>query len=814
VRTGRPLPVILLICTCVIPVETRADWSYYPSDEFNDENLRPRWAAAGLEVKMKNGRAQLTRDGQEPGRLMLRSAWAQGTKIPLIWPWAMETKIISVGDSADTNQTVGMFIHLAGQAAETELLAGLQGNDVFCRLGDRSFNDWAESIPNCQSGEMFVRIEGVGTGGHDVRTGFKRRESDAWHWSSPATIPHAVDHAKAIGFMIEGANAPQADKKTSVRLDYLRFEGECFQFAKRGKIEYVRPEVPPLPDVQIEGKFYEAMVPDTIDFARRAALALNACTAVTDPDADFEPYSHIYFNPDGWQESNQAYNPDMERTAPVLIHDYHGYNTGIGEGILESVPLLALASGDLGKLEIGNRMFKTMRCMIDEQGQTYAPLRGRPWALLLTWWLDNQLTGPWHDSGQYPVGEPWRTRALSTLAAWYLVQPHPVLAEEMRRMVDNLTQAGDIAPTSTRGLVRAWQAIAYQPALDLALQYADQAMAMFADNGSWKGHFHVHTQTLLAMFDLAVATGDKERLERVRRAYEFARTKGWPSVGVFPEGTDSPPYPCETCELAEMIQLGILLSRAGAGDYWDDVDRWARNQFAEQQLIETDWIKKLTDRLSRFDTPTPENYPGTTDVTEKIVGGFSSYGSINEWSMLLPHSPGGAVGCCTGNGSVAVYTTWKNILTRTETGLRVNLLMNRASQWADVDSWIPYRGKVHVSMKQALPLWVRAPEWVKQDEFICRVGGKPRDLKWDGRHASPGIIQAGETVSFLFPISTRKVSTKIGEIDCRLTIKGNTVIDVDPSGKICPIYERGRYAADQAPMKKVTRFAPVREVDW
>jgi hypothetical protein len=45
----------------------------------------------------------------------------------------------------------------------------------------------------------------------------------------------------------------------------------------------------------------------------------------------------------------------------------------------------------------------------------------------------------------------------------------------------------------------------------------------------------------------------------------------------------------------------------------------------------------------------------------------------------------------------------------------VNLLLNRASAWADLDSYIPYEGRVDVRVKRDCELAVRIPEWVKPE---------------------------------------------------------------------------------------------------
>ena len=46
-----------------------------------------------------------------------------------------------------------------------------------------------------------------------------------------------------------------------------------------------------------------------------------------------------------------------------------------------------------------------------------------------------------------------------------------------------------------------------------------------------------------------------------------------------------------------MVALALRLSRAGAGDYRDDVDRWIRNQFAEAQLLDGDALDEMVKDL-------------------------------------------------------------------------------------------------------------------------------------------------------------------------------------------------------------------------
>jgi hypothetical protein len=58
-------------------------------------------------------------------------------------------------------------------------------------------------------------------------------------------------------------------------------------------------------------------------------------------------------------------------------------------------------------------------------------------------------------------------------------------------------------------------------------------------------------------------------------------------------------------------------------------------------------------------------------------------------------------GCCTANCSDALYYVWESITRRRDGVATVNLLLNRASTWLDIDSYLPYEGKVVLRNKAA-----------------------------------------------------------------------------------------------------------------
>ena len=52
-------------------------------------------------------------------------------------------------------------------------------------------------------------------------------------------------------------------------------------------------------------------------------------------------------------------------------------------------------------------------------------------------------------------------------------------------------------------------------------------------------------------------------------------------------------------------------------------------------------------------------------------------------------------------------------------------------------------------------LWVRLPEWVKEEEARCTVDEKERRLRFSGRYAGAGKVRAGATATVTFPIGER-----------------------------------------------------------
>ena len=79
------------------------------------------------------------------------------------------------------------------------------------------------------------------------------------------------------------------------------------------------------------------------------------------------------------------------------------------------------------------------------------------------------------------------------------------------------------------------------------------------------------------MFDYALLANDSRLKLFVRDAYDWARQNGIPRLGIFPQEHGW----TEGCNIADMVGLAVALTDAGMGDYWDDVEQYARNGLVE-----------------------------------------------------------------------------------------------------------------------------------------------------------------------------------------------------------------------------------------
>jgi len=629
------------------------------------------------------------------------------------------------------------------------------------------------------------------------------------------------------------------------------------------KIEYIREEIPHFEIPAYRGRRYQDTVPDTLDIAERAKLCIHALTSITDPNADMEVY---------WLAS-------FGRNPPVMQHDFNDWVANV-EGLKETLPLLRLATGSSENDNVDPMWMQTALKEIGPDGMVYIPMKGRPWSRISLpksyvtpfWKTDGTFTPTLGADVAQVTDTAACQRMLGTMTLYYLRDRNPMWKVTIEKMITRLTalavDKGDHAywprgglepfgrfgadapmPTGFRGeetngrmimgLAQYYKATGYEPARVLAGKLANYLQfhaGYYQPDGPWLfgdperewwtarwhieqitngGHGHAHGIGLLSTLEYAAAVGDQQLLEFVRGSYEWAKANSAPIIGFFPEAF-VPDYPrCEADTIADMLSIAIKLTLAGTGDYWDDADRWTRNHFSESQIVDPSWIYRATSKLPL----TPVAFNETADhVPERSVGAFAGWSAPNDFNIYDPKDfPHSIQHCCTGNMGRALYYIWEHMVHHDQGELRVNLLLNRASEWADVYSHIPYQGKVEVKVKTPLQtVLVRMPEWVtaKDPGLTALTNGHAVNFHWEGRYLNLGSARPGDTIAVNFPIPRRQTKVRIGGVDYTLDIKGNTVVNIDPPGQNGPFYQRSYYLAERAPARKVERFIPADPIVW
>ena len=133
----------------------------------------------------------------------------------------------------------------------------------------------------------------------------------------------------------------------------------------RSRIEYIRKTIPPISVPTYGGRRYWDRVPDTLDLAERARLAINALTRLADPEADYKCWFTLQVN----------------RKPMVWSHEWSDY-VGQQPKFMEALTLLRTVTGDTREPEAELGIIKAAAHMLGEDGLYYQPIHGRPWALM------------------------------------------------------------------------------------------------------------------------------------------------------------------------------------------------------------------------------------------------------------------------------------------------------------------------------------------------------------------------------------------------------------------------------------------------
>ena len=571
------------------------------------------------------------------------------------------------------------------------------------------------------------------------------------------------------------------------------------------------------------GTYYEATAPDTLDLAERAKLGINHFTSIISPEQDYEMYwggdllCNGKPNLNFWWSSLMACQPkcmealamerimsgsrqglDVEAAMVNMLASHIGpdgvywvpryenkpwlgpkdnmpYANVHGQGrMMRAMAIWYQYTGDRKWKDLVDRMVNGMDkvMVVHKEDYAYFPVLG--------WLPDEYLRSCYiKDRGWKDTTEPANEKSgeegslfnhqghiAGVLANWYILTGN---AQALRL-------SGELVRFLTK------------PKFWADFPGGEYPGIVGSEHAHWQGHFHGYVNTLRAILEYAIAANDTRLKEFVRDGYEWARQGFIARIGYVGDG--------QGCGCARLIGLAVKLCYAGVGDYWEDVDSYIRNQGTEYQF-------------------TQEDAPG---VMDSRIGAFAGDPFKSGWGE-----------CCSSHGNMGLFYAWDGILKYSDGVAHINLLLNRASPWMDVDSYLPYEGKVVLKNKKAREALVRIPLWVDLKTVKCRVGHKAMPPKWFGRYLRIGKLNHADIVTIEFPVETtvekltasgtlRNEWAKYpGNVTYTCTFRGNTLIEISPEllpGS--PFYKErpAKYRASKAEMKKVTRFVSTRDLKW
>jgi hypothetical protein len=229
----------------------------------------------------------------------------------------------------------------------------------------------------------------------------------------------------------------------------------------------------------------------------------------------------------------------------------------------------------------------------------------------------------------------------------------------------------------------------------------------------------------------------------------------------------------------------------------------------ECQLTSSRWIEEALESVPT--TPIDPEVDEVRQVPERLIGNFAAWAGPNEFRVWNP----GITQCCVANSSRALYFVWCRMLHEEPSRVTVELLLNRASESADVASDLPYAGRVRIYIKKQVSLRIRRPSWLdpRTLTITSRLSGETVAFNHDGPYVTISERSVGDELQLTFDLPERTVPMQVGHMDATVTLRGNEVVDFDPPGKVGAMWQDKPVQNGVSEIAR-TYFIPNQVVRW
>jgi hypothetical protein len=296
----------------------------------------------------------------------------------------------------------------------------------------------------------------------------------------------------------------------------------------------------------------------------------------------------------------------------------------------------------------------------------------------------------------------------------------------------------------------------------------------------WEGHLHAWMDTYSGIIRCARAGGNLDRKEVVTRAHllfewvkqNYTTPYGWVADSV---GSET----CETCTISSAIRLALELIKEGHAGYWDDVERFVRNQAIQNQFRDVDSL-------------------GIEDeaTVRGLTGAFESYAAPN---TLIASRSAGIEGCCINGGIRAFFLAYANAIQESDEAIQINLLVSNATQGVRVVSHLPFEGQLDLYPRSRKPLKVRLPKWLRAGDVTAKgPPGLQQAVDSEGNFMCLTGATPGTRIALTFKPRETDVTSVVARHHYDVAWRADSVIKLGPAGEPYPIYRGGSSPHPQA----------------
>jgi len=333
-------------------------------------------------------------------------------------------------------------------------------------------------------------------------------------------------------------------------------------------------------------------------------------------------------------------------------------------------------------------------------------------------------------------------------------------------------------------LVKAYQLFGDEVALDLARGTANYVLGLsryLGYDGRYLGHVHSTLWFATGLVLLGRLTNTPQYIASGKVIFDFTLAQS-SSFGWMPEYIAwHPPHEehCESCCLRDALECAFELIACGYAEYWAVIDRFTRNQLAEQQIATGSFVSVDATRADA---------DGHTwrAIDQRVVGGWSGGGEPNTISLTRFRS---VAGCCIGTVPQALKLVWDNILTRTGAVITANLPMNHTHPLGRVQTGYPNYGRWAVTATKAGVYAIRLYDWMGT-ELRTSIDGVPvAATLHDGCLVFPPV-RTGQTIAVQHPLAPVVRTETARGVTWTVTWQGSDVVNLDPPGPPLRLYQR------------------------